>query len=435
MGFLLAGMAVVATASAPALARQQASIVIDTATNEALRSANADTEIHPASLTKMMTLYLLFDSLSRGELRLETALPVSNRAASREPSRLGLHAGQTILVRDAIPALIIKSANDVASVVAEALSGTETEFAALMTARARLLGMSQTTFRNASGLPDVRQKSTARDLARLGRALFDHFPQYYDHFSAQSFSYGGRTYTTHNNLISDYNGVDGIKTGYVRASGFNVVTSAVKGRRRLIGVVIGGATANARDKQMRDLLDEAFAAADEKERRGTIILSRVPITQLPGARAADKIAISTSIRPSPRPNAAELREVLALATLVDPRPGAPWVPPTPPAGSIFARAAQPATVNDDWGIQVGAFGSPSTAQQYASAIALDLALPDAAQPAIQPIAVNGQDLYRARLFGFSEQEAELSCGRLREQGKSCMLVTPEGDNRNARAVN
>ncbi|MCZ6603854.1 MAG: D-alanyl-D-alanine carboxypeptidase, partial [Alphaproteobacteria bacterium] len=302
MGFLLAGMALVAAASAPVLARQQASIVIDTATNEALRSANADTEIHPASLTKMMTLYLLFDSLSRGELRLETALPVSNRAASREPSRLGLHAGQTILVRDAIPALIIKSANDVASVVAEALSGTETEFAALMTARARLLGMSQTTFRNASGLPDVRQKSTARDLARLGRALFDHFPQYYDHFSAQSFSYGGRTYTTHNNLISDYNGVDGIKTGYVRASGFNVVTSAVKGRRRLIGVVIGGATANARDKQMRDLLDEAFAAADEKERRGTIILSRVPITQLPGARAADKIAISTSIRPSPRPN-------------------------------------------------------------------------------------------------------------------------------------
>ena len=224
-----------------------ASMVVDAESGQVLHAVNADTRNYPASLTKMMTLFLVFDALEKGTLRLDQPLPVSKRAAGMPPSKLGLKQGQTITVEDAILALVTKSANDVAVVIAEALGGQETTFAKMMTERAQELGMSRTTFRNASGLPNRGQKSTARDMVRLAQALMEDHDKYYHYFSTQSFTYQGRTYRNHNRLLKGYKGTDGIKTGYIRASGFNLVSSVERDGRRVIAVVFGGKTSRSRD--------------------------------------------------------------------------------------------------------------------------------------------------------------------------------------------
>ncbi len=235
-----------------------ASIVVDAGSGKVLESTNAQAERHPASLTKMMTLYLTFKALRQGTLRINQALPVSEYAAAQAPSKLGLTPGSVIRVRDAILGLVTQSANDAAVVLAEALGGSEGNFARKMTDQARALGMKQTVYRNASGLPDDDQITTARDMAILGRALFFNFPDYYRFFSTTSFSYRGRTYANHNHLMNRYHGMDGIKTGYIRASGFNLVASAVRGKTRLIAVIFGGNTARDRDRAMAALLDGTF---------------------------------------------------------------------------------------------------------------------------------------------------------------------------------
>ena len=235
-----------------------ASIVMDSRTGEVLYSRNADDLLYPASLTKIMTLYMTFDALERGKLRLGQKLPVSARAAGQAPTKLGLRKGESISVQDAMFGLITKSANDAATVLAEAMAQSEMEFARMMTAKARSLGMNRTTFRNASGLPNRHQKSTARDMAILGAAMIQDFPQYYHFLSLQEFDYKGTAYKNHNNLLGKYNGADGIKTGYIRASGFNLVASAKRGNNRLIGVVFGGRTAKTRDTHMASLLDRGF---------------------------------------------------------------------------------------------------------------------------------------------------------------------------------
>ena len=217
-----------------------ASIVVDAETGAVLSEQNADQRNYPASLTKMMTLYMVFDALERRQLALKQPIAVSRRAAGQAPSRLGLKAGQTITVEQAILALVTKSANDAATAVAEAIGGTELRFAEIMTRRARAIGMTSTTFRNASGLPDSRQVTTARDMATLSRALWRDFPQYYPYFSRERFTYRGRVIANHNNLLRSYAGADGIKTGYIRASGYNLAASAVRDGRRVIGVVLGG---------------------------------------------------------------------------------------------------------------------------------------------------------------------------------------------------
>lgn len=242
-------------------AAKYASLIMDATTGQVYHARYADHKRHPASLTKIMTLYMVFDALERGTLRLDQRLAVSRRAEGMAPSKLGLKRGQTIKVRDAILALITKSANDVAVVVAEALGGTEIEFARMMTERARRIGMSNTSFRNASGLYNKRQKSTARDMAQLALRIRSDFPQYYDLFSRQKFSYGGKTYKNHNNLLAQYAGSDGIKTGYIGAAGFNLVASVERNGRRLIGVVFGGRSAKSRDKHMISLFDKAFASS------------------------------------------------------------------------------------------------------------------------------------------------------------------------------
>ncbi|HIP77618.1 MAG TPA: D-alanyl-D-alanine carboxypeptidase, partial [Kiloniellaceae bacterium] len=215
--FALLVTVVFAGLSSESAQARYASIVVDADTGQVLHAVNADTRNYPASLTKMMTLYMVFDALENGKLRLDQQLPVSKRAAGMPPSKIGLKRGETISVRNAILALVTKSANDVAVVVAEALAGKETTFAQVMTKRARSLGMSRTTFRNASGLPNRGQKSTARDMSRLAKALMSDFPQHYHFFAVSKFSYKGRTYRSHNKLLRSYKGTDGIKTGYIRA--------------------------------------------------------------------------------------------------------------------------------------------------------------------------------------------------------------------------
>lgn len=216
-----------------------ASIVIDANTGEVLHESNANASRYPASLTKMMTLYMLFEAIERRKMTLNTQMPVSAHAASMPQTNIGLRVGETLSVRDAISALIVRSANDAAAVVAEALGNTESNFGTMMTQKARQLGMTATTFRNASGLPNSAQKTTARDMARLSSRLMKDFPQYYHYFSTPSFRYKGRTYNSHNRMVRNTQGVDGLKTGFIRASGFNVATSAKRNNRRVIAVVMG----------------------------------------------------------------------------------------------------------------------------------------------------------------------------------------------------
>jgi D-alanyl-D-alanine carboxypeptidase len=255
-------------ASAPASSivtnPQYAAIVVDANTGDVLHAANADSLRHPASLTKIMTLYLLFEQLDAGKIRLDTPLTVSAHASAQAPSKLGLKPGQTITVEDAIKALVTKSANDVAVVVAEALAGSEEDFARQMTRKARALRMSKTVYRNASGLPDDEQVTTARDQALLALAIQDRFPRYYKYFSTRTFSFRGRSMANHNRLLGRVEGVDGIKTGYIRASGFNLVTSVRRGNRHIVATVLGGKSAGQRDARMRELIEARIVEAAVK---------------------------------------------------------------------------------------------------------------------------------------------------------------------------
>lgn len=241
-----------------------ASIVIDGNSGSILEESNPDALRHPASLTKVMTLYLLFERLEAGKLRLDSPLRVSEHAAEQAPTKLGLKPGQTIAVEDAVKAVVTKSANDVAVVIAENLGGSEEAFATLMTQKARALGMSRTTYVNASGLPDDDQITTARDQALLGRAIQDRFPRYYRFFATTAFAFHGHTIRGHNHLLGSVAGVDGIKTGYTRASGFNLITSVHRDGRFIVGVVLGGRSAFERDAHMRALIDANIRLASAR---------------------------------------------------------------------------------------------------------------------------------------------------------------------------
>src|ERR1700710_245887 len=230
------------------------SIIVDGNSGATLSANNPDASRHPASLTKIMTLYLLFERLDAGKLKLDSEMQVSEHASEQAPTKLGLRPGQTIRVEDAIKGLVTRSANDAAVVIAETVAGNEGDFAKQMTRKARALGMTRTVYRNASGLPDSDQVTTARDQSTLGRAIQDRFPRYYRYFSITAFNYHGHSIRNHNRLLGDVEGVDGIKTGYTRASGFNLVTSMRRGNRHLVGVVMGGRSGGSRDATMRSLL-------------------------------------------------------------------------------------------------------------------------------------------------------------------------------------
>ena len=248
-----------------------ASIVVDANSGAVMQATNADSPRHPASLTKIMTLYLLFERLEQSKIKLTTDLPVSAHAAVQAPSKLGLKPGETIRVETAIRAIVTKSANDVAVIVAEALGGDEESFARLMTAKAKALGMTQTVYRNASGLPDDQQITTARDQAILGRAIQDRFPNHYQYFATRTFDFRGKSIRNHNHLLGVIDGVDGIKTGYIHDSGFNIVTSIRRANHHIVAVVFGGRTAEARDARVRSLIDNNINIAAVKRTAPPVI--------------------------------------------------------------------------------------------------------------------------------------------------------------------
>ncbi|MGR0188152.1 serine hydrolase [Azospirillum aestuarii] len=264
-GRVAAGAAAGTVAGAAVFRPVHAYVLMDAQSGRVLDSENADTLTYPASLTKMMTLLLTFEALERGTLRLDQELPVSRHATNQKPSRLNLAVGSTIRVEDAILALTVKSANDVAVVLAEALGGSEEQFAEMMTAKAQALGMTSTTFRNASGLPHKEQRTTARDMARLSRAVVSRPAREYAYFSRTRFDWNGTVVPGHNRLLGRVEGYDGIKTGFINLSGFNLAGSASRNGQRLVAVVLGGTTAAARDREVAELLEQGFGAAPPKQ--------------------------------------------------------------------------------------------------------------------------------------------------------------------------
>lgn len=304
------------TAEAASVPRKYAAIVIDAKTGKTLYESSADAARYPASVTKVMTLYVLFQELAAGNITLGTKFKVSKYAASASPTKLGLKAGSTITVENCIKALVTISANDMARVIAENISGSEAAFAKRMTATARALGMNNTTYRNASGLPDPGQVTTVRDQARLGIAVFQHFPQYYAYFQTRSFSYGKRTYGNHNRLLGS-NGVDGIKTGYTNASGFNLLTAARTGGRHIVVAGFGFDSSGARDAKVRDLVKSYIDNA-----RSGQYLASASIPQ-PGRKGATVMVASTDpspVQPMPYPQfrrAAVIETTPVATTLTD----------------------------------------------------------------------------------------------------------------------
>jgi len=290
-----------------------AAIVIDDKSGQVLHEDHADEPRHPASLTKIMTLYLLFEQLEAGTVKLDTPLPISTQAAIQNPTKLGLRANQTIKVEDAIKGLVTKSANDAAVVIAEALGGSEEEFAKLMTLKARMLGMTSTTYINASGLPAVEQITTARDQALLGHSIQHRFPIYYQYFATPSFFWRGAEMRNHNNLLGNVRGVDGIKTGYTEASGYNLVCSVRRDDRHIVAVVLGGTSNAARDTRMRQLIEANITLASAQRTAPIVVegkeLESAPVTAMaPAPTFAPASAHSKPVRltgPKPQVQAAK----------------------------------------------------------------------------------------------------------------------------------
>ena len=302
-----------------------ASIIVDANSGKTLQATSAESLRHPASLTKIMTLYLLFERLESGKLKLDSTMDVSENASEQAPTKLGLQPGQTLRVEDAIKGLVTRSANDAAVVIAESLGGNEDAFAKDMTRKARALGMSKTTYTNASGLPDDDQVTTARDQATLGRAIQERFPKYYRYFATEAFNYRGRVIRNHNRLIGRVEGVDGIKTGYTRASGFNLVTSMKRGNRFIVGVVLGGRSGGSRDAIMRNLLAEHLDEASTKRTVAAIVERSAGDPKVAESKNDD---VDATPRPAPM---VQVKGAIQTASAVPepvpaPAPRAPSVP-------------------------------------------------------------------------------------------------------------
>lgn len=362
-----------------------ASLVIDAETGKVLSSRHADKKLHPASLTKMMTLYMVFRELEAGRLSLNTRIPISRHAASMPPSKLGIKAGKTIKLKDAISLLVVKSHNDVAVAVGEKISGTESQFARDMTRVARAMGMSRTTFTNASGLPDRKQISTARDMAILARALLYHYPDRYSFFALQSYRYNGTTYTTHNRLLSTFKGMDGLKTGFINMSGFNLVASAKRDGRRLIGVVYGGRSWQTRNAHMEDILNAGFNKVRGQRPYIQEVAFRTtkPAEILGGTQSAvAQTQVVNSVSPGNNP------------------------------------------VNNQWSIQIGAFSEHARSLSIANQKTNELRqqFGPAVRTNIVPFSSQQGTIYRARVTGLTQREAITACKTV----ASCLVVQPNG---------
>ncbi len=392
--FALVALGGMVAASSPAFAAKYSSIIIDAATGDVVSEYNADSPNYPASLTKMMTLYLTFDALERKQISLDQRFPVSPHAAAQEPTKLDLVAGETVAVRDLILGLVTQSANDAAVVLAEGLGGSELGFAGHMTSTAHALGMENTNFHNASGLPDPLQRTTARDLAMLARHLYLDFPHEYAYFSTESFTFHGVTYSNHNHLMSSFAGMDGIKTGFIRASGFNLAASAVRNQRRLIGVVMGGLSARARDQKMAGLLNAAFDGRTVPETQMVAANTRA------GSTKTGSTALHTLAHHAER----------TLATLS-------------PIGR--AEAATPAPRrNEEWGVQVGAYKQRSEASRAGTTALAHLPGEQGKPLVLATSRTHKGTIYSARIVNLTEKQAQNACHVLRREHRACAVIGP-----------
>ncbi|MDP3895859.1 MAG: D-alanyl-D-alanine carboxypeptidase family protein [Mesorhizobium sp.] len=416
----LATAIVVAAAPATAAPSKAAAIVIDANTGKTLYSSNAEAPRFPASLTKMMTLYMVFEAMAAGRITKNTQVPFSAHASSRPPTKLGVRPGGSVTVETVILALVTKSANDAAAAVGELLGGSEEGFARMMTAKARKLGMKSTTFRNASGLPDPAQKTTARDMAILGMSLRAHFPRDYAYFSTRSFAFGKQQMGNHNKLLGRVKGVDGIKTGYTRASGFNLVSSVKDGDRKIVAVVMGGNSGGSRDARMAELIQAYLPKASSRSGGNPLIAARTIEAQEPivasVAPAEEKVAIVPV--PAARPKAAKRADVELAFAKPEPRPAA-TVEQAEGEGDIDPVST--ASILSGWVIQVGSVGSEAEARALLSKTAAkaDTLLADAS-PFTEPFAKGGTTYIRARFAGFPSQAAATkTCAALKTRDIAC----------------
>ncbi|KQO61924.1 D-alanyl-D-alanine carboxypeptidase [Methylobacterium sp. Leaf469] len=469
---LLAAAAVLATMASPAEAKRRAhhrggggysppyaAMVVDVKTGKTLHAVNEDSLRHPASITKVMTLYMLFEQLERGRYTLESPLTISSFAASQSPSKLGLRPGSTISVEDAIKAIVTKSANDVACAIGENIAGSEPRFAEMMTAKAKALGMGRTNYANASGLPDSDQITTARDLTVLARAIQDRFPRYYRYFQTRSFAFRGRVIGNHNRLLGNVQGVDGIKTGYTRDSGFNLMTAARLDDRQIVAIVLGGKSGASRDKIMADLvranLPRAYAGNRQtpatievaERARPAVVADGASRTRTQMASADDEDVETTASTAQPldispsrattTPGSAGVKGRLpANAQAYAPTaPGSPF----PMGVKSPARLASvdgprtesaPKTVSGAkvtptaWVIQLGAMDDEDKAKSMlAEARSRAGGSLSRAAPYTVKVEHGGATLYRARFSGFSEQDAaQDACNTLKRSGFSCFAT-------------
>lgn len=384
----------------PADARvRTASMVVDAETGEVLEANNVDARTYPASLTKMMTLYLMFDDLESGKIHMQDRIPVTKKAAHQKPSVLGLGAGQTLSVEEAMYGMIVKSANDAAMAAGEYMGGgSESAFADRMTRKAHELGMSRTLFRNPNGLPNPDQKSTARDLATLARALLHNHAKEYHYFATKQFVFRGQTINGHNHLLDWYDGADGIKTGYIDASGFNLVSSAKRDGRRLIGVVLGGASGPSRDRMMAKLLDAGFAR--------TPGAAGVEMAELPTQEESDETpaavlkAMAKSQKQKPKTQVAALRE---------------------------DRSAGDTDDDEEWVVQVGSFSGQAKALKMAQDALVKIGkYGDDGEAKAVKFSPKGKPVtYKSRIVGLSKDDAHNACNRLHKTHKPCVALPLE----------
>lgn len=419
-----------------------AGIVIDAKTGKTLYSYKADAIRYPASLTKMMTMYMMFEAFAERKMTKTTRIRMSKYAASKPPSKLGIRAGRSIAAEHAVYALATKSANDVAAAVAEHLGGTEGNFAKLMTRKARQLGMSRTTFKNASGLTSKGQVTTARDMAKLGVALREHFPQYYKYFQTRNFKYAGKNYRNHNRLLGQIKGVDGIKTGYTRASGFNLVSSVQSGRRSIVAVVLGGRSGKSRNAQMAKMIKRYLPKASRGNKRQLIasrkssnivvasasssvkLPKRGPVPQFRAVQVAkaevnvnQPVVVASASSFNQQSVQQRLNQSIAPVPAVRPTSEVAYVDPLTTAGVPNKPTG--------WVIQIGAAGDKQGAIGLLKKMQAKFPRTLGSKQLYTETVVKGNTtLHRARFVGFSgKDDARKVCNIIKKKRFACLAIS------------
>lgn len=397
---------VLAVLRAAAASASVSSIMIDAENGDVMYEMNADERRYPASLTKLMTLYITFNALENNHIKLTDKLKVSRTAAGRSPSKLGVRAGETITVKDAIMAVIVKSANDCATVLAEHFAPTEADFAVLMTNTAHKLGMSHTTFKNASGLPNTQQKTTARDMAVLAMAVYHHFPQYYKWFSAKSFQYKGRTIGGHNYILKTFAGADGMKTGYTAASGYNIITSAKRSGKRVIAVTMGHNSVGERDKKVSRMMDKGLTHMQKGEINVAMLTNEINGK----ASAAPKATRLASVQKKTPAKTQAVRLAKAQSK---------------PAAKATKIAS--ASSNGRYAVQVGSFSDYQRARNYALTVKNKLAKKYAVHDIkVEKVQAESKTVYRSKVIGLAKNDANTICRNMKRSNQACLVTADSG---------